>query len=170
MRVKRTFSLLEVTIAMILTGILLTTLFSSFRQMVVSNRNLQKIRTNKHWTYITHMRLTQVFETLEKAKCEDGVLSITFNNGADPDPKYADKVKATLALTKEEFVLKFEDERKEVFKTEAKNGSFSFFNPKTKEWEEEWKSDSLFPALKITVDGQTFAFLIPKAETRVVFE
>jgi len=183
---KRLLSLLEVAIGLALTAILLTALFSNFRQLIQTNVEVQKVRQDMHWKLVTQMRLGQVLEAVEEQGSlfsfntripnhDEQALWLTYDAGFDPDPEFCGKTRAFLSCnSQKDFCLtsfsKKGKTRVEVFMKNAKNLSFSFFDPKTKEWISSWeKASDLPPLIKIHISSEEFTFIIPKAEKKVSF-
>ena len=166
---KRSFSLLEIAIGMALTAILLSALFTCFRNITISNAQVQKIRAEKHWSYVAQLRLRQVFEAMETAYFDDEshMLYFTLNNGVDPDPRYCGPIKGTLAsplcLT---LISKENEMRKEPFC--SSKCSYAFFDPKKKEWRSTWSDKQvLFPLIRLKINGETLTFSLPKADRSI---
>lgn len=178
---KRPLSLLEVMIGLALTTILLTTLFSSFRELMQTSNKLTKLRQEKHWEYVTQVRLAQIFEaihagsvfTLEPYRdITPKALHFTFNNGIDADPKFCQELEGFLFINREkEFCLMIESkdgsQRKEVFLKNGSEYSIQFFDPSTKKWLNEWDFNYLPPIVKISISGKMFQFVLPHGNRMV---
>jgi len=180
---KRPLSLLEVTIGLCLAAILVTTLFSSFRHLMQSKSQMESLRQEKHWEYITHVRLNQVFENIHDKTVFNTepyqdisvtALHFTFNNGVDADPQFCQELEGFLFVNKEdEFCLMIQSkggkDRKEVLLKKAKNYSIQFFDPSKKKWQSEWNKEFLPPLVKISISGKTFHFVLPHANRTISY-
>ncbi|NGX38575.1 MAG: hypothetical protein K1000chlam2_01749 [Chlamydiae bacterium] len=166
---KHPLSLLEVTIGLALTAILLTALFSSYRHLVQTNHRIKTVREEKHWEYVTHLRLNQIFENLQEGTLftQDQTLHFFFNNGIDSHPEYCGDIEGTLSVEDKTFQLVLKDTRKEVFLKKAKNFSMQFFDTKKKELVSEWNEEYLPPIIFLHISGKTFTFLIPNASKEI---
>ncbi|NGX39991.1 MAG: hypothetical protein KR126chlam1_01331 [Chlamydiae bacterium] len=183
---KRPFSLLEVAIGLTLTAILLSTLFSCFRQIVQSNGKLEKAHSEMHWRIISQLRIKQVFENLDATegtalfftgKHQDfhgDVLQFTFDNGADPDPHFCCEIEAVLVRDLDDnfCLVTYSDEgekRKEIFQSNIEKFSITFFDPETKKWTSEWSKALLPPILKIVANEESFYFSLPHSQRIAVY-
>lgn len=170
---KRPLSLLEVAIGMALTAILLTALFSTFRQLVQTNASVQKIRNERHWTYVTHLRLGQIFETTTDIRLTDSnTLIVLFNNGIDPEPAFCGQLGSTLFIKDDKLTFKMASPKGTRFEPlcdNVKDLSFSFYDTKAKKWVNEWKGGPLCAAIAVTINDETFSYTLPHAERRVIY-
>lgn len=175
---KKYLTLLEVFIGLGLTALLLTALFSNFSQIVKTNIKVQKAKGETHWTFVTQMRLAQVFETVDENSdfyAKEGILSFSFHNGIDPEGAFSQEVSGTLQLDpQKEFCLQIRGEegkeRKEVFVKQVDTFSLLFFDPTKKKWVSTWnKEDPLPPLIRIVVLKKEFNFILPKANRRAVY-
>jgi len=172
---KRPLSLLEVTIGLTLTAILLTALFSSFRQIIQTNVKLQKARNEMHGYFVLQMRLSQVFESVQNSRLQGSETSIhfSFDNGIDPEPEFCQKVAALFVANEKELSLKLQSktgkERKEIFLKSPKSLSFSYFDPKEKTWVKKWNNKTLPPQIKIEMGKEKWTFLLPRANQKIVY-
>lgn len=169
---KRPFSLLEVVIAMTLTSLLLTGLFSSYRHMTLLNLDLQKVREERRSIHLTRLRLTQIFAMLPATTVltlKENRLTFSLHNPLDADPNFCGQLEATLS-SKETLSLtlkKESQERSEIFKARLENGSIALFDPKQKAWVKEAKSLPLPPALKLTIGKEEFLFPLSQSVPKV---
>ena len=180
-RKKRALSLLEVSIALTLTAILLTTLFSNLRHIIQNSAKLQKIKEKIYWQFTLRMRLNQIFETLQSGDdkilfytdehpdahpdAKGQALYFTFDNGIDPDPDFCQEITGILLHNKNNelcfiAVSKEGKTRKEVFLKKAKNVSLNFYHPEEKKLLCTWKEKKLPPIIELSICDQTFSFLI----------
>lgn len=173
---KHPLSLLEVVIGMALTAILLTTLFSSFRRIALSNQEIQKIYHATHWESVAYLRLTQIFETLEEEKgkyflytgphpqSNQDALHLIFDNGIDPNPDFCGIIQGSLIWDKDNnLTLITENIRKEVFLKGVKEMELRFFDPKKRDWVDHWHNERLPPMVRLTVNEKSFYFTLPRA-------
>lgn len=166
---KRPFSLLEVTISLVLTTILLTTLFSSYRQLIQNKIEIEKASQGLHWRFFTQTRLNQIFESLEegaKFETKEGALVFHFDNELDADPAYSGQLDGKLSLEGSQLCLFLKD-RKEILHKNVKNLTLSFYDPKEKKWKESWKGNALPLLLKMRIDDEEFSFRFPKTRHEV---
>jgi len=175
---KLPLSLLEVMIGLALTAILLTTLFSCFRELMQARSHLAKIRQEKHWEYVLNVRLGQIFEAVHAGDVfvtePPKTLHFAFDNGLDADPKFCNELEGFLSVNKEkEFCLVIQskggEERKEVFAKNCANCSIHFFDPISKKWKEEWNLNYLPPIVKIAVSDKVFQFVLPHGARMVTY-
>ncbi len=180
---KRPLSLLEVMISLALASILLTTLFSSFRELMQTNAKLSKMHQEKHWEYVLNVRLTQIFEAIHSdalfttepyRDIAPKALHFMFNNGIDADPKFCQELEGFLFLSKEKELClviqsKGGSERKEIFVKNGKDYSLQFFDPVSKKWVSDWSQTVLPPIAQIAICGKTFQFVLPHGNRMVVY-
>ncbi len=179
---KRPLALLEVMIGLSLTAILLTTLFSNFRHLIQTNAEMKVLHQEKHWEYVTNLRLNQIFQSIsEDANFTSGphediydkALRFTFNNGIDPDPNFCQEVEGTLLIKKENFCLIIEpkvgEAREEVFLEGVSELSIEYLDPQNGSWLKEWEKDSLPAMVKITIYKKEFTFTLPHANRMAVY-
>lgn len=183
-KVKRPLSLLEVMIGLVLSTILLTALFSSFRELMQKKAELAKMHGEKHWEYVTEVRLNQIFEAINSESIfrtepyrdiAPQSLHFTFNNGVDSDPKFCQQLEGYLFVNHEkEFCLMIESkegkQRKEVFLKNGSNFSIQFFDPAEKKWLLAWDQNFLPPFVKISISGKVFEFILPHADRTVIYK
>ena len=174
---KRFLSLLEVSIGLALTALLLTSLFSSFRHLIQANVKIQNAHNERHWTFITQLRLGQIFETLEDAHEEknffmhDRGIRFVFNNGVDREANFCEKIQGVLLCEENCFCLVLIGHdgktRKEIFKKNVQELHFRFYDL-NHGWVTEWTQKDLPPIIQIQVEKESFYFSIPKADQTLV--
>lgn len=176
---KKTFSLLEISIGLALTTILVSTLFSSFRQLLSVGAIMEKVRHDLHPFFIFQLRCTQIFEkilphsffTASHVEAKEKALYFIFQNGADIDPYYCGEVEGALFLNKEgEVLLKIKNERVETLFTNIDSFHMQFFDPKEKRWIAEWKKDCLPPLITLEIQGKKYSFFLPKAMEEIPYK
>lgn len=158
---KRSFTLIEIVVALALFSLLATTLFGLYMGYVKISRG-QLLETMRIERLITLRAL------LERSLCkaalqnkqhhfyvEDGQLHFTFDNGIDPDPAYSSIIKGVLFLDNhenfvlEEYPLRGSSKRTFVLAEDVRNLSF------------ECLPDKGLPfAVRIHLDDEAFAVLI----------
>ena len=177
---KRPLSLLEVAIGLALTAILLTALFSSFRQSVQINAKVKKLTETLHPKFVMQMRLAKVFEGIDggkftlaqKDRTELPELIFLFDNGVDPDPLFVGEVEGRLFCRNKNLYLTLgvkKRKREELIFKGVENLSILCFDPGKQKWVKEWK-EGVPPMIKIALGEETYAFTLPRADRRVVSE
>lgn len=152
---KRAITLLEVMIALSLAAILLSVVFSTYRQITMAQVKLEKTQVEVLANKTLQQRLSQLFshlnfekEVLKDKKTERVPAIYTFNlpeskglalilnhdNGIDPDPSFCNTVKSELYLSlKNELCLATYSstgaKRIEILKSHVSELRFSFFEP-----------------------------------------
>lgn len=172
---KRCLSLFEVVIALGLTAILLTSLFSCYRHLVISKSQIEGARNQLYPHLLTQARLIQVFDGLHEGTSlftNEGTLELTFDNGVDHDPDYCGSQEVNLLKSVEDqFVMQYKDKkRKEVLKEKVSSLSFSFFDANEKDWVNEWRGSTLPAQIRLTLDNEAYTFSLPHSEHRAVYK
>lgn len=152
---KRSLTLLEVMIALSLTAILLSVIFTSYRQTTISQAKLEKAKIEVLTNKTIEQRLTYIFSHLTSEKQHNNnktegessplytlslptskgvALILEYDNGIDPDPSFSHHIKSELYLShKEELCLTTYSHtglaRREVLKEDISELKFSFFDP-----------------------------------------
>lgn len=178
---KRPLSLIEVTIGLTLTAILLTALFSSFRHLMQTGVQIEIAQAQLHPSHLFELRITRMFESLSKPnlfytmrddRALGNALFFSFDNGLDKDPEYCGELDALLFVSNEKnhpLCLLLKGQKKEIFFDKIDQSSFQFFNPKKNDWETNWKNPFLPPMIKITLNEKTYSFVLPHADHRVTY-
>jgi len=164
---KRPLSLLEVVIALALTTILLTSLFTIYRHLIQSKTQVETARSQLHWQFLTQTRLNQAFETVQECSIfysNGSMLFFKFDNGIDPDPQFCGTHVGEFGLDNKKLIFKIND-RVEIFHTNINHFEMKFFDPKKKEWVEGWMNSILPSLIHLKIDGHEFFFNIPQAKT-----
>jgi len=156
---KKSLTLLEVIIALSLASILLTTVFSTYYQITVAHRKLEKAKEAVLSNKIIQQRLCYIFSHLSFEKkinsstqtesippfytsklpdSKEIALILEYNNGIDPDPSFCGNIKSELYLTHEnELCLMSYSlngmKRKEIFKENISRWQMTFFEPLSKD-------------------------------------
>ncbi|MFI5333607.1 MAG: hypothetical protein ACHQT8_00380 [Chlamydiales bacterium] len=193
-RKKRPFTLLEVTIALFLTSILLFFIFGFFRQTTMQNIAAQELDAKVCIYEKAEMRLATLFSSLSQEEqgkpplfytehsTKGPQLIFSFQNGADTDPLFSGKIRARLLLEKnktlELHLLPLEGEgkmRKEVLLENVKELNFEFFDLNQKTQVPKWaKEQENLPAMVyITADHGVqktqFVFFLPPSTKPVIY-
>ncbi len=187
---KHPLTLLEVVIAISLTAMLLSFLFSSFRQISVANIKVQKSAEEVHARACVHLRIAQLLRSLE---AKEGLAFYTspFPLGTgkalimasphtlDKNPAYCGKLKSVLYLNNDQelCLLTYSKDEKEarndILLTHVKEMSFQFFHPSQGKYQPEWEEESPPPIVKILLKQEkelTFSFIVPQTHWKVTYE
>lgn len=180
---KRPISLVEVMIGIALTALLLTVLFSSFRELMQMNSQMAKMRQDKQWEYVLNVRLNQIFEGVRSdalfmtepyRDISPKALHFVFDHGLDSDPKFCRELEGFLFVNKDNelcLILQSKEgkEREEVFAKNCSNYSMQFFDPLSKKWKDQWDLNYLPPIVKISIASKHFQFVLPHANRMVLY-
>ncbi|MES2198864.1 MAG: prepilin-type N-terminal cleavage/methylation domain-containing protein [Chlamydiota bacterium] len=152
-KVKRALTLLEVNIAIFITGILLSALWGMYHNWYKSYEKAQKMQSNIHSTLFVKHRLEQVFALLAKpgkshfafTPFKDGekTLCISYEGGADPDPLFNKTLRSLLYKDEaNRFCLATfasgAASRVEVLLDKVSLLEFFFFDIQTGSWQTSW--------------------------------
>jgi hypothetical protein len=159
---KRPLTLLEVIIALSLTGVLLSVLFGFYKHLSFSNVSITAAKQTVLYREWTQEKLAQVFSaalpkegfcTVSLEKSIGKALSFHYDNGPDPDPNYCHVVRGALHLnSKNELCLITWPGRKQVLYAGVKAIHFSFFDGEELSWKDAWSEEDRLPEmLKLTV-------------------
>lgn len=194
MRKKHSLTLLEVMIALILAGALLSSLLTFYSQ--ISRKKLELIELKQSVLPVEKMRQrlnhlfahaelnnhTQIFTTLPHSDALGSALFFSYDYGVDPDPDISGLVKGMLYLNDRHQLCLVtwggSKTRQEIFLESIDSLSFSFFDPKKKQWKTSWdKKDPRPPFFKLlwtTRDNpkttQSCAFFFPNADAKITYE
>ncbi len=150
-KVKQALTLLEVNIAIFITGILLSALWGMYHNWYKSYEKAQKMQSNIHRTLFIKHRLEQVFSLVAKSSknnfafspSADNTLCISYEGGADPDPcfnktlrslLYKDEANRLCLATWASDV----QSRVEVLLDKVSLLEFSFFDTQIGAWQSFW--------------------------------
>lgn len=166
---KRPITLLEVLIGCALTALLMTALFSSFRQTSKTQGQMALIRNTLLGEALTSQRLTQIFTHLTDkdfrygSHSESGqfALSFTFDNGIDHDPLFCSEVMGFLYIDRQGRLClslkRGEYSRVEVIESGLSSLTVAFFDLKTKTWVHSWHKRELPLYLRLSLDSRTLS-------------
>lgn len=178
---KRSFSLLEILIALSLAAILFAVLFSKIREHISLRLKLKSAQQECLERQSFHIRLTEVLDKLApstkngkiKAPLSSSDRQIHFHIDVplDVSPSRLGDQDCTLWLDiQEELVyLSTTDasgkKKDEVLSRKVKGWSYRFFSAKNKAWSKEWPEDSLeaptFVSIQCKKDSGDIEFLFP---------
>jgi hypothetical protein len=183
LRKKRALSLLEIIIALALTAILVSVLFSFYRQSSVISLQLEQAKQKILSQEMFQERMAQVFNQvhLEAEKgdlplytsffgdADGAVLNVSYDNGVDHQPEFCDTIKGMLYLNHKKeicFLMKSKENlsRTEVFFDGVNELKFHFFDLEEKEW------TSLWPKEKKTLPAMIKMSLYLKSKKKEPFE
>ncbi len=155
-KVKQALTLLEVNIAIFITGILLSALWGMYHNWYKSYEKAQKMQTNIHRTLFIKHRLEQVFSLVARtgkshfmfSPSEEGEksLCISYEGPVDPDPFFNKTLRSLLYKDElNRFCLATwaseEASRVEVLLDKVSLLEFFFFDTQTASWQTSWKED-----------------------------
>src|SRR3990167_8076513 len=164
---KKPILLLETMIALILTAILMTFLFSFFTQSAKMDKKLDAIRMAVSSLGYLQMRLQDLFLALDSSQLKSPIftqpsedskrlhLYVTFDNGIDPSPEFSGIIQGKICLEEGNLCLiswpkdaeREKPSRKEILLTDISDFSCEFFGEPmiTKkaplEWQQSWPAN-----------------------------
>ena len=164
---KRSFTLIEMMVALALTAILLTTLFQTLWEITTTKKSVQKLQHLSAERERLFFRLAPIFAKLAKPPkvSQDGI-ALSYDNGYDRDPKFRGRTTSLLYL--EDKTLKLatwgEEEavRREVLACNVSDLNLSQFFPSLGSWEAEIpEEDKECPLMyKLTIGSTSFPFWV----------
>jgi hypothetical protein len=162
-------------IALGLTAILLTTLFSCYHRLVIFKTQIEGVRNQLYPQLLTQARLIQVFDGLHEGASlftNSEALGLTFDNGIDHDPDYCIFQEVNLSKSAEnQFVITYKNkQRKEVLKEKISSLSFSFFDANEEGWVNKWRGSTLPAQIRLNLDSETYTFSLPHSGQRAVYK
>lgn len=195
---KRAFILTEIVIALALASMVFSFLFRSYFDFIKSNLLLQAIEEKVHFEHKVYLRLSQVFDSLDKPQLfpqfpaknplytqvndADQKLCFIFNNEIDPDPQFSGEVIGELYLKKDVLFLniisKKDHKRIEIEHPGISHVKWEFFDPETKTWASDWPKEKSFPPLilKLTIkenvakNDRTYCFFLGDPKVTYLME
>jgi hypothetical protein len=140
---KRPFLLLEFMIALVLMGVIVAFLFSSYRDMSLTKATLQKEREEILSHQKMQLRLGQILSHLTKVDFINKAYALNYDNGIDPDPAFCGNLEGSLFLdAKKQLVLISTSlnggARREVLCDGVHAIELQFFNRTTGEWDTKY--------------------------------
>ncbi|MBS0627881.1 MAG: prepilin-type N-terminal cleavage/methylation domain-containing protein [Verrucomicrobia bacterium] len=153
-KVKQALTLLEVNIAIFITGILLSALWGLYYNWYKSYDKAQKIQSELHNILFAKCRLEQIFDRVAKSKKDQFVftpekevtLCLSYEGGPDPDPLF-NKTLRSLLYKDDRGRFCFAtwsptlESRVEVLLDEVSSLEFFFFDLQTASWQSTWKEE-----------------------------
>ncbi|MDN3505646.1 MAG: hypothetical protein P0S96_00240 [Simkaniaceae bacterium] len=174
---KNYFSLLEICIGLGLATLLITTLFSSLRQLMQSKAQMSVYRQELHPYFAMHMRLNQIFESIPERgffytdghqNAQGDALYFIFQNGVDPNPELCGEVFANLYINKEEeLIFELKNQDTQTLLTNVSSFEMWFFDRDEQKWVTSWRKGYLPTFLKICIGEKQYSFILPKAKKEV---
>lgn len=187
---KRAVILLELLVALSLTAILLTLLFSFLVQNAKMETKLDIVRQEISKRGYFQTRLQHILSAMDKGSpfyTDEGALLFQFDHGIDPNHLFSGYLYGKIEQEKDKIIFKMwpeEEElaRKEILFTGVKRFAFEFLGPNRDSekirpinaqfawasiWHDSWHYPSIIRLLIYESDKKeplTFAFLIPTAE------
>ncbi len=187
---SRAFTLLEVMISLVLVGILLSFLFSFFRQTLVMQGKAKALKEKIMQRELFQLRIHQlfmqgckakkgIFSTIEHASASGPALILSLDQKADPDPTYCGSVHSMLYRNEHRLSLctwsSNHTAKVDTLLDRVTEFSLSFFNGE--EWISSWtpKDGSLPVMIKAFVqrEGETleeFIFFLHPSPTPIIYE
>ncbi len=167
---KQPLTLLEIVIALFLTGIILTTLLVFFKDYSLTNIKLKTVKEHVLARQTCYLRLNNLFSSMQTPKngtsgfytdtyneSAKEALFFTFNNGADLDPDFCNTLKGVLYLTKGgalHLIIQGEGgkTRKEVLFQNLSQFTLQFFDEEEKNWSPSWPRSKEKPPLMLKIE------------------
>lgn len=153
-KVKQALTLLEVNIAIFITGILLSALWGLYYNWYKSYDKAQKMQSKIHNILFIKCRLEQIFDKVAKSgkdqfiftPSKEKTLCLSYQGGADPDPLF-NKTLRSLLYKDEANRFCFAtwsptlQSRVEVLLDEVSSLDFFFFDIQTSSWQKDWPEE-----------------------------
>jgi len=172
-RQKRPLSLLELVIGLSLTAILLSSLFTTFRNIAKESAQVQRIHGKSHEKAILQLRLQQIFNSLSK---KSGILLVEnslfffYENPYDLETAFCGLVKGDLQLVGSNLLLHFTGKdgarREQKLFENVSDIRWEFYDIKTKKWSDSLKKKRVPLQVKLHLtltdkQEQLFIFQLP---------
>jgi type II secretory pathway component PulJ len=196
---KHPLSLLEVVIALSLTAILMSVLFSFYRQSAVLNLKLEKNKQIVLERNVFQQRMMRVFDNLlwdkdqkkdfpisihSKGDARGQTIQLTFDNGIEPSPEWGGRVSGRLFVDKNkqlvlETIGKDGSVRKDIFFQKVDELQVVAFDVKEEAWSPNWdkKKKVLPPMIKMALIFETrkktpveYVFFIPTYPESIIYK
>jgi type II secretory pathway pseudopilin PulG len=174
MRKKRTLTLLEIVISMLLLGFLLTGLFNVFRQSLKKNVAAKEMKQNVLQLELFQQRLKHLFDKKNSTWLEShpdalgSALFISFEEKTDSEFNMSGPVLGMLYLNvKKQFCFATWSQkgtsRMEILLDKVDSVNFRLFDPKKAEWMESWpqkkEDDPVMVSIKMIKDKKSIPFV-----------
>ncbi|GEM_PF-5330353 len=185
-RKKRALTLLEVTIAMVLLGCLLTGLFNVFRQSLQKNMTARELKQNVLQLELFQKKMKTLFSRengiwiSNHPQAKGPSLFFDFHQDVDPDFEMCGEMQGMLFLNaKKELSLVFWSEtdktRTEILLDEVDAFTCQLFDAKKKEWKtnSQKKGEEIPAMVKITLTCNKkeipFVFFLKASEEKIFY-
>jgi hypothetical protein len=197
-RSKYSFTLLEVTLGIFLTGVLLSALWNLYHRWYRCYFEIQKAQQQTNESLLFHHRLDRLF-TLFRSFEQEGTqpnflytpsektnglatLYLSYENEADPNPDFNLSISSLLYLNgaKELCLVTWGENqqiRNEVLLDHVQSYVFAFFDPDTMDWRDNWPDtldhDPIW--LRITVQRsssqpEAFTFRLMQSQEPILYQ
>jgi hypothetical protein len=154
---------MELVISMVLFGVIIGILFSSFKEFSIAKTTLRKDKELILNRQKLQLRLGQIFSSLKTLKIENNACHLSYDNGIDLEKEFRGQLEAMLLIDKGRLALVTWPEkgkaRKEIISESAKSFSFSFFDTKTGAWAPNYPEQKPL-MMKITIDQTPYPFFL----------
>jgi type II secretory pathway component PulJ len=162
-KLKSYFTLLEVSIAIFLTGILLSSLWGFYHQSYKAQKAMQKELYKTHKELFLHQRLETLFAQIaspeelsslftpeNSSSFSSPCLGFSYEHRIDPDPLFNGNARSLLYVDDKKrlnlatWPKNQEHCRIEILCTKVQELKISFFNQQTNNWQAAWEEEA-FP-------------------------
>lgn len=195
-KIKHSFTLLEVTLAIFLTGILLSVLWNLYHRWYQSYLETQQVQQQTNESLLFHHRLHRAFSLFSSPASHGNgpkffytpkgkinaypSLYFSYANEADPEPGFNLCVSSLLYLnsSKELCLLtwgKQDQTRHEILLDNVKSFELHFFDPEEMDWREDWpetfEQEPIWVRVHIerTSHPEIFTFRISRSEEPILY-
>ena len=156
---KSALTLLEVMIALSLTGMLLFILFGLFKNMFIQSKGIQTTKEGVLYRSFTQQRLSQALAKVKEDEAEKkpilyqegyegcpSALFIHYDNGVDSSHAFSHEVQEVFYLNNKgcfcsDLIGANQTSRKDVFLQNVQSITWQFFNYETLQWQESWPKE-----------------------------
>ena len=154
---------MELVISLILFGVIIGILFSSYREFSLAKIALRKDKELILNRQKLQLRLGQIFSSLKTIKIEESACHLSYDNGIDLEEEFRGQLEAMLLIDKGRLVLITWAEkgkaRKEILHESATSFSFSFFDSKQGAWIPKFPEQKPL-MMKMKIDQTTYPFFL----------
>ncbi len=195
-RKKNNLTLLEVLIALVLAGLILSGVLTFYFQISKKQIEIKELKKTVMPIELMRQRLSHLFAqahieqgdtprffyTLSHPDATSPALFFSYDYGIDPDSHFCGKLKGMLYHNAQDQLCLVtwgeKGSRQEVFLEQVEEISFNFFDVKKKQWRHTWgKKDPLPPFFTMTwafksapKDKLTSTFFFPNADAKITYE
>ncbi len=184
---KRALTLIEVFVAIVLLGVLLTGLFNTFRHAMKKNLMAKELKQKVLQLELFQQKMRTLLRTETKVwidahpEAVGKALILNFETPADPDFEGGSTLTAMLYLDgQKQLQLAVWSEsgqgRVETLLDKIESFSCSLFDPKKGEWSEGWPRKKEEPAAMASVDLKynggkiPFVFFLPENNSKITYK